>query len=84
MTINYKGRTSDYEYRIAEVEYSENEMELIDRMVFFLNRVKGWDLVNAVEGWAYCEVEDKKEYELFKADYMKAKKMISNSLKFGF
>lgn len=84
MTINYKGRTSDYEYRIAEIEYSEKEMELIDRMVFFLNRVKGWDLVNAVEGWAYCEVENKKEYELFKADYKKAKKMISNSLKFGF
>lgn len=84
MTINYKGMTKDYEYRIAEIEYSESELEVIDRMVFFLNRVKGWDLVNGVEGWAYCEVENKKEYELFKADYKKAKKMISNCIKFGF
>lgn len=84
MTINYKGMTKDYEYRIAEIGYDENEFELVDRLCFFLNRIKGWEVKNAVEGWAYCEVDDRAEYELFKADYKKAKKMISNCIKFGF
>ena len=87
MTINYKGATKDYDYRIAEISYNDEdkkEKELIDRLVFFMNRIKGWDLTNVTAGWAVCEVENKKEYELFKADYKKAKKMISNCIKFGF
>ena len=81
MTINYKGGDS----RIAEISYrDEEEMELIERMVFFLNRIKGWELINATAGWAYCEVEDRAQYEDFKKDYKTAKKMISNCLKFGF
>lgn len=87
MTIGYKGATRDYNYRIAEISYNDEdkkEKELIDRLVFFMNRIKGWDLRNEVAGWACCKVEDKREYELFKADYKKAKKMIGNCIKFGF
>ena len=84
MTINYKGMTKDYEYRIAEIEYNENENELKNRLFFFLERIKGWVVNDATEGWAYIKVEDKAEYELFKNDYKKAKKMISNCIKFGF
>jgi hypothetical protein len=87
MTINYKGATKDYEYRIAEIQYNDEdkkEMEIINRLVFFMNRVKGWDLTNAVAGWAYCEVENKDEYEKFKSDYKEAKRMITNCIKYGF
>ena len=82
MTLNYRAR--DCENRIAEIGYNENENELKNRLFFFLERIKGWEVNDATDGWAYIIVDDKAEYELFKTDYKKAKKMLSNCIKFGF
>ena len=52
MTIGYKGMTKDYEYRVAEINFDEdNEKEkiLAQRLVFFLENVKGYSIVYAVE-----------------------------------
>lgn len=87
MTIGYKGMTKDYEYRVAEINFDEdNEKEkiLAERLIFFLENVKGYSIEYAVEGYIICEVEDMNEYKEFKKDYKEANKMILNCMKYGF
>lgn len=87
MTINYKGISKDYKYRIAEISYNEDDKkdtELAERVTFFLERIKGWDIEVGVSGWMFCEVESMDEYKDFKKDYKEAKKMILNCMKYGF
>lgn len=87
MTINYKGISKDYEYRVAEISYNEDDKkdtELAERVAFFLERIKGWDIDTSVSGWIACEVENMDEYKEFKRDYKEAKKMILNCMKYGF
>lgn len=87
MTIGYKGMSKDYEYRVAEICYNDDDKkdtELAERVAFFLIRIKGWDIDTAVPGWMCCQVENMDEYKVFKKDYKEAKKMILNCMKYGF
>lgn len=87
MTINYKGMSKDFDYRAAEINYddeNEKEVTLINRLAFWLERVKGYSVDIAVAGYAVVEVENKEEYKQFKADYLVGKKMIKDCIKFGF
>ena len=87
MTVNYKGCDKDFEYRLAEINFNEEnekEVELARRLEFFLERVKGYSIDHPVEGYMTCEVEDMNEYKEFKRDYKEAKKMILNCMKYGF
>lgn len=87
MTINYKGISKDYEYRVAEISYNEDDKkdtELAERVAFFLKRIKGWDIDTSVSGWMVCEVENMDEYKEFKKDYKESKKMILSCMKYGF
>lgn len=87
MTIRYKGMTKDYEYRVAEINFDEDnkkEKILAERLAFFLENVKGYSIDCPVEGYMICEVENMDEYKEFKRDYKEAKKMILNCMKYGF
>ena len=87
MTISYKGCDKNFKYRLAEINFceeNEREAELAQRLVFFLKNVKGYSINHAVEGYITCEVEDMNEYKDFKRDYREAKKMILNCMKYGF
>lgn len=87
MTINYKGMSKDFDYRVAEINYdeeNEKEVTLMNRLVFWLERVKGYSVENAVAGYAVVEVENREEYKQFKADYLVGKKMIKDCMKYGF
>lgn len=72
MTINYKGYDKDFEYRLAEINFDEEnkkESKLAKRLVFFLENVKGYSIDHPVEGYMTCEVENMDEYKEFKKDY---------------
>ena len=81
MTVNYVGRSKDYYYRIAEINYDDDtEQKLMDKVQEKLCS-KGYNVVNAVAGWASCEVEDMEEYKGFVRDYKEAKKEAGKELK---
>lgn len=85
MTINYKGISKDFDYRVAEIHFNdEKEVELMNRLAFWLEKVKGYTVDIVVDGYAVVEVENMDEYKEFKADYMVGKKMIKDCIKFGF
>ena len=45
MTVTYKGMTQDFEYRVAEVNYDDEnkkEVELVERTIFLMEKVKGY------------------------------------------
>lgn len=85
MRVSYKGRTKDYDYRIAEVSFNEEkEQEIFDRVVFFMERVKEYTVDCVTEGYAICEVCDKEEFEIFAKEWREATKMVKNCMKFGF
>lgn len=87
MTIGYKRCDKDYEYRLAEINFdeeNEKESELARRLTFFLERIKGYSIDHPVDGYLICEVENIGEYKEFKDDYKEAKKMILDCMKYGF
>ena len=85
MTVTYKGMTSDYPYRVAEINFDEEtETTLVNRVVFFMEKVKGYKVDIATSGYVVCEVEDKQEFNTFAREWREAVKMIKNCIKFGF
>ena len=45
MRISYKGRSKDYDYRVAEVTFNDEnkkEQTIVERAIFFLERTKGY------------------------------------------
>ena len=83
MRVNYKGRANGYDYRIAEIYYEDRELRVLERIIQLMG-IYGYQIVNSVEGWAYCEVSDLEEYKEFMWAWKKAKKCIANCEKFGF
>lgn len=85
MTVTYKGMTKDFDYRIAEINFDEeNETEIVGRAIFFMERVKGYKIDVVTDCYAVCEVEDRDEFKMFSKEWREAVKMIKNCMKFGF
>lgn len=62
MTVTYKGMTKDFDYRVAEINFDEeNETEIVGRAIFFMERVKGYKIDVVTDCYAVCEVEATKE-----------------------
>lgn len=68
-----------------EVRYDEDikDNELFDRVIKLM-KIHGWEFTEGCPGWAFCEVEDRKEYEDFYRDYKECQKCIRNCMKYGF
>lgn len=83
MTVNYKGMDKELPWRMAEVNFSDDEWELICRMEkLFL--IKGWDFEVVTDGYAACKVNDFDEYKTFVKEYKEVKRMFKNCMKHGF
>lgn len=83
MTVNYKGADRDFNYRLAEISYNENETRLMQRMEQVLN-IRGWNVNIITDGYASSVVEDREEYAEFVKDYKEVKKSVKLWEKFGF
>lgn len=57
--------------------------ELFERVIKLL-KIHGWKFTEGVPGWAFCEVEDRREYEDFYRDYKDCQRCIRNCMKYGF
>lgn len=84
MKVNYKGMDKNFEYRIAEINFNENEMKLMERLAFWLERIKGYNIDIVTDSYAIVQVEDMTEYKEFVKDYKEGKKMIKNCMEYGF
>lgn len=86
MTINYKGMDKDYNYRVAEISWDDDNKKeniLIDRLETFMYKVHGYNM-DVFSGYAIIEVSDRNEYKEVVGIYKKAKKMFINCMKYGF
>lgn len=83
MRVNYKGMDSEYNYRMAEISYTEKEENLMKRIEKVMN-IHGWNLNIITDGYASCEVNDRDEYNEFVSDYKDVKKSVKLWEKFGF
>ena len=83
MRVNYKGCEKDFDYRLAEISYSEEEENLFTRVMKLMN-IRGWEINDITDGYASCKIEDKLEYKYFMEDWKLCKKCIINCEKFGF
>lgn len=86
MRIRYKGRDKKCKYRTGEITYdADKESDFICRLVDWLDRICGWK-VDCCEtedvGCAMVIVDDMKEYDEFKSDYLVGKRMFRNCEKF--
>lgn len=87
MTIAYKGMDKDYNYRVAEISWNddnEKENTLIDRLENFMYKVHGYNMEVVTNGYAIIEVSDRNEYKEVVGIYKKAKRMFTNCMKYGF
>ena len=83
MTVNYKGMDAGFEYRLAEINFDEEQEQKFYNRLEQVMRIKGWDLNLVTDGYASCEVENISEYKQFVSDYKEVKKSIRLWNKFG-
>ena len=83
MTVNYKGMDAGFEYRLAEINFDEEQEQKFYNRLEQVMRIKGWNLNLVTEGYASCEVENISEYKQFVSDYKEVKKSIRLWNKFG-
>ena len=81
MLVNYKGATEDFNYRLAEINFDDNEYKKLERIAFLM-KIKGWEIEIGVLGYATCKVENKKEYKEFMKNWKDSKRCITNSMKY--
>lgn len=74
MTLKYVG-TRQYDHRIAEFSYNEQEYERFMRIAEALED-EGWKIDTGVEFWAVIAVEDRSEFEEVKKDFQRIRKAI--------
>lgn len=74
MTVNYKGMDSGFKFRLAEINCTEDEEKLLERVAQVME-IKGWNL-DMFDCYACCEVEDYEEYKQFVNDYRAAKRSV--------
>lgn len=83
MRVNYKGMDADYNYRVAEIAFEEEKLNVMERIAFLM-RIHSWNIDIVTDGYAMCEVNDIDEYKEFMKDWKACKKCILDCIKFGF
>lgn len=82
MTVNYKGQDASYKYRIAEINFSENEFSKIERIAKVME-IKGYNIDIVTREYALCEVYDMNDYKDFMKEWKQVKKAVALWEKFG-
>jgi hypothetical protein len=82
MTVNYKGMDSDFDYRLAEINFDDGEYKELDYITKVM-KIKGWNIDIVTDRYAQCEVDDKKDYKEFMKDWKEVKKNVALWKKFN-
>ena len=84
MTVSYKGKDADYNYRIAEIFFDDETEQKIYERIEKVMKIRGWELNQVTNGYASCKVDNMEEYRDFVKDYKEVKKSVKLWEKFGF
>lgn len=82
MQVNYKGISEDYNYRVAEINFTDSEAKTLERIITVMN-IKGWSIDTVTDGYAVCKIDDKTEYNSFIKDWKECKISVKMWNKFG-
>lgn len=82
MTVNYKGIDTDFNYRLAEINFDDGEYEKLE-YISKVMKIKGWNIDIVTDGYAQCEVDDKEDYRSFMKDWNEVKKSVALWKKFN-
>lgn len=86
MRINYKGMDKDFEYRIAEICFDEDnakEVKTMNDIVYLMKMHHGYDIEIVTDGYATCVMEDYEDYKEFVKCYKYFKHHCALWRKFG-
>lgn len=77
MKVSYKGQGYDFNYRIAEISYDDDNKKEIDILsdIASLMEELGWKIDIVGCGYASCEVDDIDDYKSFMQDWKECKKL---------
>jgi hypothetical protein len=77
MKVSYKGQDSDFNYRVAEINYDDDNKKEIDILsdIASLMEKLGWKIDIVGCGYASCEVDDIDDYKSFMQDWKECKKL---------
>ena len=80
MKVSYKGQDSDFNYRVAEISYNDDNKKEIDILsdIASLMEKFGWKIDIVGCGYASCEVDDIDDYKSFMEDWKECKKLVRN------
>lgn len=84
MQVKYKGISKDFDYRVAEIYYTDNEQNILDRMCLGMSKTTNYRIDIVTDGYAICEVDDMNDFKDFCRLFKKWKKMINQCEKRGF
>lgn len=86
MRVNYKGMDSDYNYRIAEIcfdDENKNEVKTMNDLVILMKIHGGYNIDIVSDGYACAEVDDYEDYKEFVRLYKGFKHDCAMWRKFG-
>lgn len=84
MSIHYKGYEKKLPWRLAEVHFTDDELDTMIRIEKLL-WIKGYtDFSVVTDGYAAIRVEDYDEYRDFVEVWKEVKRCIKNCQKYGF
>lgn len=83
LNVSYKGMDKGFQYRVADINFSDDEMHKVERIAFLMG-ITGWLIDIVSDGYAQCEVDNRECYEDFMKDWKACKRTITNCMKYGF
>jgi hypothetical protein len=77
MRCTYKGYDNDYNYRVAEISYSDEDEKTVNLLceISDLMSERGWKIDIVGSGYACCEVDDRDDFNNFMEDWKDCKKI---------
>ena len=81
MRVTYKGYDSEYNYRVAKINYDDENEKNIDLLcnIADLMANRGWNIDIVGCGYACCEVDDRDDFNNFMCDWKECKKIARNN-----
>lgn len=86
MKVNYKGMDKDFNYRLAEIcfdDENESEVKTMNDLAILMKIHGGYNIEIVTDGYACAEVDDHEDYEEFVRLYKKYKHHCSIWRKYG-
>lgn len=80
LRINYKGMDSNYKYRVAEINFSEDEEPLYLEIEKIMHQKGYVGLYQVTNNYALYSLDDYNEYKEFVKEYKKAKRQAKEIL----